>query len=321
MGNVGLIINERSNRTRSVIDDLLTVAKRHDAFQTEVLDGVNGLENALTTMNDNHVDTVILAGGDGTMQAAFTDAINNHRFEHTPHYVALPCGMTNVIANDCGLPGAPAESLDQFMHRRSNGELKSVQRALLSVSMPSGDPVYGFFLGAGAFHSAVKFSRENIQTKGAKRSLALVASIASYIYKVATDPNNSFEPVDLEFLNGAPEGEALNATRSLFLATTLNKLGSGIFPFWDETPDQSNSDIGMAATMAEFPMQRLLRAAPLILRSKYKPWLQEFGYRSWRQDKIALRFEGPFVFDGEIFHATREHETIMDATVRINFLT
>ena len=119
MSTVGLIINEKSNRSAFVLDDLLYVARRFSSVRTEVLDGVDGLENALIGMNDNHVDTLILAGAaTAPCRRQFTDTINNHRFDHSPRYVALPCGMTNVIANDCGLKGAPASSLDNFLWRR-----------------------------------------------------------------------------------------------------------------------------------------------------------------------------------------------------------
>lgn len=314
MSSVGLIINGKSNRSADVVDDLLHVVKRFGDIRTDVLDGVKGLDKSLIGMSRNNVDTLILAGGDGTMQATFTDSINNRRFERNPHYVALPCGMTNVIANDCGLKGSPASSLDNFLWRRQRGTVQPVRRPLLSVAMGERDPVYGFFLGAAAFHSAVKFSRESIQSKGAKRSLALITSTLGYILKVATDPNGAVEEVDMEFLEGAAKNAPKRSEQLLFMTTTLAKLGSGIFPFWGQGTG------AMTTTSIEYPAKRILRAALPVLRSQSKPWFEEYGYRSWRSNQMALRFDGPFVFDGEIFEARRNEQTVFSTSHNAKFL-
>ena len=133
MSAVGLIINERSSRVRSILGDLLHVAKQFPNVRPAVLNGVEGLDRALSEMNRANVSTVMMAGGDGTIQAAFTDAINMRRFEHAPRYVAIPCGMTNVIAADCGLKGSPIDSLDQFLWRRRKGDVRQVRRSLMGL--------------------------------------------------------------------------------------------------------------------------------------------------------------------------------------------
>ena len=129
------------------------------------------------------VDTLILSGGDGTMQAAITATINQGHFSSDPHYVALPGGTTNVIASDCGLTrGHPAQALDGFLWRWSRGETKTVSRPLIGVQLSEKQlPIYGFFLGAGDFHTAVNFTRQKIHSKGATQSLAVALSLAGYI--------------------------------------------------------------------------------------------------------------------------------------------
>ena len=314
MSSVGLIINSKSNRSADILDDILHVAKSAGDVRTCVLDGVTGLDKALIGMNKDRVDTLILAGGDGTMQAAFTDSINNRRFDKSPHYVALPCGMTNVIANDCGLKGSPSTSLDNFLWRRRKGAVQPVRRPIIASKVGNRDNVYGFFLGAAGFHSAVKYSRERVQTKGAKRSLALIASTLGYTMKVALDTNNAVDEIDMEFLEGIPENAPKRADQLLFMATTLNKLGSGIYPFWGEGTG------AMATTSIEYPASRILRAAPTIVRSKSKPWFEEYGYRSWRSDQMVLKFRGSFVSDGEIYETGQGEETVLAASHNVNFL-
>lgn len=314
MSAVGLIINCRSNRSPEVIDDILSVARRFASVSTEVLDGIRGLDRALIGMNRRGVDTLVLAGGDGTLQAAFTDTINNRRFERTPHYVALPCGMTNVIANDCGLKGPPGPSLHQFLKRRAAGDVVPARRALLSVARGGEAPIHGFFLGAGAFHSAVKFSRAEVQSKGAKRSLALALSIGGYMLRYAMNPAVRNDAVRIEFRSGGIEGVARPADYALFLATTLSRLGSGVFPFWGAGPG------AIAATAIAHPVRRMLRAAPAVLRSREKPWFRSCGYHSWRTTGLRARFAAPFVFDGEIFEAAAGEDLVFGTSHNVEFL-
>jgi hypothetical protein len=314
MSAVGLIINGRSNRTQSVLGDVLNVARRFSSVSTEVLDGVLGLDKALDAMNRRKVDTLILGGGDGTIQAAFTDAINHRRFEHEPKFVALPCGMTNVIANDCGLKGSPAASLEQFLRRREQGAATALRRKLLTIERGAREPVHGFFFGAGAFYSAVKFSRAHVQSKGAKRSLALAASVGGYVLKYAVDPSARQDAVAVEFSEGGAPGAPRSGELTVYFATTLSRLGSGIFPFWGEGKG------AIAATAVAHPARRILSAAPAAIRSKSKPWFEKEGYRSWRSDRIAARFEAPFVFDGELFEADRRDLTAFGTSHNVDFL-
>ncbi|MEM7568713.1 MAG: diacylglycerol kinase family protein [Pseudomonadota bacterium] len=312
--SIGLIINERSDRSASVVDDLLHVARKFSSVRPAILNGIDGLDKTLSEMGRKGVETLIIGGGDGTLQAAFTDSINNARFERQPDYVALPCGMTNVIANDCGLRGAPVAGLDNFLWRRQRGDVQPVTRHLMAVKNGAQKPIYGFFFGCAGFHSAVKYSREKIQRFGAKRSLQLMASVAGYVSKVAFDTNNTVESVDLSITQSdAPEQQGTHR-QLLAMATTLHSIGSGIYPFWGE------GDGPMAVTTVRHPRSRLLRATPSILRGKSRPWFRAHGYESWRERQLSLEFDGPFVFDGEIFEAQRSAPLVIDTSRQAQFL-
>lgn len=318
MSSIGLIINGKSDRSASVLDDLLYVTKKFSNVCTEVLDGITGLGKAMRGMNAQNVDTLIVAGGDGTVQAVFTDAINNQRFEQAPKYVALPCGMTNVIANDCGLQGAPVRSLDNFLWRLQKGNVSPLKRPLLSVQHEGGGaaPVYGFFFGAGAFCSAVDFSRSKIQANGAKRSLALVSSVASYVTKVAINPERTISPIDMKIHDEDCEEVFCSddSLRSLYMSTTLSRLGSGIYPFWGK------GDGPLSSTVIGYPTDSLIRAALFAVRGKSRPWFQEKGIHSWRSNRQILQFDGRYVFDGEFETADAKRPLILETSHNANFL-
>jgi hypothetical protein len=295
MSAVGLIINERSSRVRSILGDLLHVAKQFPNVRVSVLNGIEGLDRALADLNRAQVDTLMVAGGDGTIQAALTDAINMRRFEHEPRYVAVPCGMTNVIAADCGLKGSPIDALDRFLWRRNQGDVKRQKRALMGVRIgEAAPPVYGFFLGAGAFTSAVKFSRSEIQAKGAKRSLAMGLSIGGAIMNAAFGEKPTEPPLVADF-KSFPSPFDGPQPMTMALMTTLRRLVLGVNPFWGEGSG------ALAVTTIGFPARRMLSAAPSVLVGKSQPWFESAGYRSWRTNALEAAFEGTIVFDGEFF--------------------
>ena len=308
-----MIINSKSSRNAMLADDLLYVSKRHNNIRPYVLERIEDLDHALDDIEKGDSNTLILAGGDGTMQAAITNSINRRRFHQRPNYVALPCGMTNVIANDCGLQGPPATSLDNFLWRRGRGEISCVERPLIGMQLSERqDPIYGFFLGAGLFHSAVQFSRQNIQKMGANRSIAVALSTMSFILKTAFD--NAGGPAPLSAKIRDANGELQDRDLSIILMTTLNRLSAGIFPFWGE------GDAPMNVMAIDYPRERLLQAAFKVLRGKTAPWFEEAGYHSWKDQEIRMRFDGPVVFDGEIFHTAPGEDLILKVSEKAAFL-
>jgi hypothetical protein len=314
MTAIGLIINERSSRVQSILGDLVHVSKQFPSVRASVLNGIEGLDRTLADFNRARVDTVVVAGGDGTIQAAVTDAINRRRFEHTPDYVAVPCGMTNVIAADCGLQGSPIDSLDRFLFRRTRGAVKRVRRPLMGMRIGDREPVYGFFLGAGAFYTAVKFSRTEIQAKGAKRSLAMSLSIGGAILNAAFGEKSTTPPLVAAIASdNAPFAGPQPLTMALM--TTLKTLVLGVYPFWGE------GEGGLAVTTIGFPASRMLAAAPTVLRGKSAPWFKDAGYESWRTNALEADFAGAVVFDGELSDVAAGERMSIETTHDAGFLT
>jgi len=314
MSGVGLIINGRSNRVHAILGDLLHVAKQFPNVRASVLDGIDGLDRAMSEMNRAGVDTVMMAGGDGTIQAAFTDAINMRRFEHSPHYVAVPCGMTNVIAADCGLKGSPVDAVDQFLWRRNRGDVKRQKRSLMGLRIGvRNSPVYGFFLGAGAFTTAVKFSRTEIQAKGATRSIAMGLSISGAILNAAFGERPTAAPLtaDIRSMQSPFDGPE---PMTMALMTTLRRLVLGVNPFWGEGSG------ALAVTTIGFPAQRMLAAAPSVLRGKSEPWFANAGFQSWRTNALDAEFEGAVVFDGEFFNVAKGDRVTIETAHQAEFL-
>lgn len=314
MSRVGLIINSRSARNRSIADDLLSVARRFPVIP-HVIDGVERLPQALDDIARRRVETLILSGGDGTMQAAITETINHGAFEKAPNYVALAGGMTNVIAADCGLRGGPpALALDKFLWRWRRGEARRLSRPLIGVRLGQDQlPIYGFFIGAGDFHDAVKFTRQKVHKTGATRSLAMAMGIAGFLSSRIAGRTPDRPALSLGLRN--QDGELEQRELSLMLMTTLSRLSLGVFPFWGDGAGD------LSVTTLSHPQRRLWLAALPILLGRSAPWMKKSGYASWRTNELRLRLDAPFVFDGEMVHPNPSEDTIISVSKRAAFLT
>ncbi len=310
---IGLIINTRSNRNATTFPQLLDVAKRHNSVRPYVLDGIADLPKAVADMARSGVDTVVLGGGDGTMQATLTETFNTRRFDQDPRFVALPCGMTNVIAADCGLQGSPMASLDNFLWRRSRGEVHSVERSMMAVRLsPKHLPTFGFFLGAGHFYTAVKFSREKVQPTGARRSFALQLSVGAYILNVLLKARHDKAPVTADWHD--ENDQIVRKDHTILMMTTLHRLADGIYPFWGD----HSSPLRMTAI--DHPPRKMLAATLPVLRGKGSKWLANAGYLSWSEDVVRIKLSDPFVYDGEIFHPHPDEPLTIDTARRACFL-
>jgi len=69
-----------------------------------------------------------------------------------------------------------------------------------------------------------------------------------------------------------------------------------------------------------YPRRRLIRASFSVLRGKSRPWFDEYGFHSWKTSELRMRFDGPLVFDGEIFHSNPHEDLILKVSEKAAFL-
>ncbi len=100
----------------------------------------------------------------------------------------------------------------------------------------------------------------------------------------------------------------------MIMITTLTRLSAGLFPFWGE------GDAPMNILTADYPRRRLLEATFKVLRGNVPPWIGEAGYHSWKDNELRMRFDGPIVFDGEIYHSAPNEDVIIKASEKAAFL-
>lgn len=300
-GRAGMIRNRFSRRNR-------TSGERADLAATGVLiaepESLEDLAACLGDFARRGVDLVIIDGGDGTVREVLT-ALPGAYGARPPRLAVLASGTTNLIAADVGAGRSDPATVQMLAAIGAAGPPASFiqRRSSLQVSWPDGsrDPVHGMFLGAAAFTRATEISVKLVRQGRIDESAGVAATLMSAVAQTFAGPERE------RWLQGEPmtvahQGATADpGARFLFLASTLQKLVLGIWPFWGAGIDRDAGVVRFLDVAA--PPRRLVRALPAILRGRPRPWMEEWGYRSGAVESLDLALSDPFVIDGEVFEA------------------
>ena len=242
-------------------------------------------------------DLVVLLGGDGTLQRTVTDLLNwvaahpDKSPTRLPPLAIVPFGTTNMSARTINTSRGRVAALAQLevvLNLESASAIATRAQPMLVVATT--DTIrYGFCFALGAIVNAVQNWRAR---RGDASVVNQFRSLFALIRGFSSTAQNSTGIV--------LESESL-AVYTL-LVTTLRELMYGCKPFWGTACDPQACDPPalLRCTWIESGTPGLLGLGPAILRGA--PRLAGIpGFTSCALDQTRLRFEGPFVLDGEIY--------------------
>jgi hypothetical protein len=297
-GRTGLVRNPMSRRNRT--------GRSHawwrdlgdpDLLRAEPVTA-DDLVHTLKDFARREVDLLVIDGGDGTVREVLS-ALPQAYGDAPPRLAVLASGTTNLIAADVGAGRADPATiamLSQIAH--AGPQASSLQRrATIEVSWPDGSQptISGMFVGAAAFTRATHISHRLVRQGGVDEGAGVAVTLLSSMAQALAGPQRK------RWLRGEPMGiardgaEMVEGPRFLFIATTLNKLLLGLWPFWGEGEGALRY-----LDIAGSP-RRLAAALPAGLRGRPRPWMEAEGYRSGVASVLDLHLTEPFVVDGEQF--------------------
>lgn len=251
---------------------------------------------AAAEMGRQGVTDLVIDGGDGTVIAAISAALQAGTFAVPPRFIVVPSGTTNLIAERIGTRGPRNSVIDRLLAATTNSlEAQTLSHAPMQVDRGEGLPrLHGFLLGAAAFRTGTLLTQRSLGNLGFVRNAAIAAGIAASAWRAAWGADRK------AFLAGEPlavdvDGRRLPGERQfLVLVSTLDRLTMGLRPFWGD----GAGPLRWLSIVA--PPRDLLKALPRVLLGRPGAWMQDAGYRSGRVAKLHLSTTQPFVLDGEI---------------------
>lgn len=314
MARLGLIRNPFSHRNKGG-GELPADAARLLGPHVAAPDTPEKLVAALTGFAADGVDIVAVDGGDGTVREVLT-ALPYAYGDAPPRLAILAAGKTNLIAADVGSTGYGARGMAGLVRAAHEGSLgtRTTRRPVLSLHWPDGEhgSVRGMFMGAGAFTRGTDLANEAIHKAGFTQEIAVALTMAGVLGR-ALIGNDQHGWLAGEDFGASVDGNAMqDGHRFLFLATTLNRLILGLWPFWDHG-DRPLRYLDVAANPPG-----LLCSLPRLMKGRPSAAMRTGdAYRSSGAERIELRLTRPLIMDGETYPAGR---VILSAHDSIGFV-
>ncbi|MBO1078047.1 diacylglycerol kinase family protein [Roseomonas haemaphysalidis] len=277
------------------------------------LDGVAGLDGAdaglphalppdraalratLADFAAQGVTLLVVNGGDGTLREVL-GALPEAWPGPPPALAPLAAGRTNLLARTLGQRGKGPAALQALRDAAAAGRLRRELRPVLEVHRAGlGEaPLRGLLFGAAGFVHATRMANGAPRQRGLKDN----AAVGATALLTAVQTLSGRGPQARALRQGTPmrvavDGAAgVEAPRFILLATTLDRLMFGLWPFWGDGAGALRW-LDVAA-----PPPRLLGGLWSLLRRR-PPGLP--GWHSGRADALDLSLDEPFVLDGELF--------------------
>ncbi len=268
--------------------------------------GIADLPGVLAEFSRRGVALLAVDGGDGTLREVLSALPPGGTW---PAIALLPSGKTNLVARDVGSCGGGVAGLRRLLERLRGDpdELRWTRRSSLEVVWRD-DPhriVRGFFLGAGVFVGATRTAGAWARSRGIKQGRAVALGMARVLWQSLWGRHHAAVALSLS-------DEAAAQPCFLFLATTLERLMLGFWPF----PPEGEGPLHWLALRA--PPRRLLGALWAARRGRLGADSGR-GREGGRCRGLSLRLNDRFVVDGEIF-TPGEHGVLLRAGPVVRFV-
>jgi len=257
------------------------------------------LRSLLARLSQDGVELLIVAGGDGTVRDVLTCGADIWG-DDQPIIGVLPCGKTNALAIDLGVPDEAC--IADLVAAWERGRIAA--RPPIEITRKGeSKSVLGFLFGGGAFVDATELA-QSTHRWGAVNNLAVGLSIFGAVSSTFFGSDKSSwragKRMAIEFADvcGVRHDAALNSERSrfIFLASTMERLPLGLRIFGERRA-------GLKSLVVDAPPRRFLRNFIAIMRGIDKPRMERDGVHRVDAREIAIGIDGGFVLDGEQFPA------------------
>ena len=309
---LAIITNRKSARNLrgdKWIEPLLANEKDVAHFKIEDVGELPGVLGRCATMG---AETVVVNGGDGTVDLVFAGLLNHSAYSRTPALALLPAGKTNMTTAGWSLTGTPEAALRAVLECRRTASLSQyvVERPVLGVYRgDTAPPLYGAFFGAAEVVDGILFCRRNIYPLKIPDAFSHTAAISILLWRSMLTHRGSGH---IEIFNDS--GLMEDGSFFAVAVTALDRLLLGIRP----VPDTSGSPPGPLTYLSlRTGVYPTLRALGSLVSRRVGPGP---GRTVRTSNRLTLNFTGAYTVDGELYE-TRAGETLtLDGSKRLRFV-
>ena len=275
------------------------------------------MHDVLADFAQRGVNLLIIDGGDGTLHKVLS-ALPPEWEKQPPRMAIMASGNTNLVAGDVGSGVRGVKGLRRLIDWTPQEVGRVRSRSCLEIRWEDeAHPVVrGMFFGAAAFTRGTDIAHRKIHRRGFfHKPAVLFAIVASLGHTLLAATRRQWLMGDA--MEIATDGQtALKGDRFLFLATSLDRLMLGIWPFWN--------DGGAAIRYLDVDAtpKRLPGVSLALLRRRIPQWLRDAeDFRSGGANTIEMSLSERFVLDGEVFEPGPLGKILIRPGPQIEFVT
>lgn len=319
--NIALIRNPTSRLNQNESPNFSEFASSWLGYRYCVPDTIEQLNSMLSQYASENIECIIVDGGDGTISQVMTGIYHAYPPDKLPKLVILPSGNTNLIAKDIGFGIRGLEALQRIKILSERERLiNSVQHrhALKIEWLDSSRPaVLGMFSGTAAFTRAINIAHDPKILKNFAHDWAVGITIFFALLKLFAPQTRDLwlkgEPCQIQY----DQQEVTKENSFLFLATTLQNLSSGMWPFWGGKHDDQRLHY---LNVNSYPT-KLISACFTLLRGKSPMWLRNHpSYQSGIAQRIAMNIQQEIILDGEHYDTGDNHQVYFSVGPEFSFV-
>lgn len=186
---------------RNGLDKIEALASQHNIAHIKATT-LEQIKAALQTLSKQNPQTLIINGGDGTIDMVLSLIRNHPIFEKEPVLAILKGGTTNLIHRELGLKGTPYQALKKTIAQQTTAvQCRPLQITADNPANENLPTLYGFFLGTGAIPKAILRTRQTLHTKKMNgplsETLMLVFLLAQLFFQRDLSKNECLKPTPL----------------------------------------------------------------------------------------------------------------------------
>jgi hypothetical protein len=298
-----VLLNPAAGRVRRRPDAVRALARSIGGDDYVEATDPRGMAEAIARLDPREDDVLCVVAGDGTLHGVLTALERWCPTGPWPVVAAAPGGTTNMTARDLGPAGRLVpwlEALRTWKERAASYDdvrTRLVQRPVLRISPGRAEPLSGTILGAGLVSDGVDFAARRLKPVGIPERLASPIALVRMLAAIAFG-GSALDRMALPMRIRVDGELELRAPGVGLAVSTLDRLVIGARPFWGA----SGGPIHM--TFVERTADAILRSVPrAILGRPGRRMTAERGWHSHHAARIELAFDGPYVVDGELYHA------------------